>query len=300
LPFFVLILALTFLISDTVAQTTSVRENFNLSRSQRDTTGANVSIEELEKTSIGIKKGKLETSLTLGFLDLNQTLLSHSKLIYKYTDEATFYGDVELTGQSAFYPVLRISYNVTPWLSLEPTFHFSVSEYEASIVDRKKKPRNQPVEIEEPSLGEFDAERRSLVTIGAGFSSVLYPFNINGSGNGRWHPFLTGGLGKTWFNLNSDYTQNSSLDSEYWGGGGIRFIADDLISIRIEFLYHSTVIDLDPTLEYARLNEGSPFIPVLQWEKDPVTGLEREIQVNDFGSQRLSSLSWGIGFTATF
>ena len=67
-----------------------------------------------------IKTGELELSFTLGFLNLDQVLLAHDEIIYKYTDENTFWGDVAFKGSaSAFSPSLRLNYNFTPYFSLE-------------------------------------------------------------------------------------------------------------------------------------------------------------------------------------
>ena len=39
----------------------------------------------------GLKKGTVEVSFFLGFLDLKTTLLAHDQIIYKYNDEATYW-----------------------------------------------------------------------------------------------------------------------------------------------------------------------------------------------------------------
>ena len=50
----------------------------------------------------GLDGRSLELSFALGFLDLNTTLLQHDQIIYKYTTEFTYWGDIELSGESAF------------------------------------------------------------------------------------------------------------------------------------------------------------------------------------------------------
>jgi hypothetical protein len=292
-------LAIIFLIgaigtASAVAQTTE--KSFNLKRSVADSLRFDDD-EDLfaEAYTPGIKAGQLECSLTLGFLNLEQTLLAGEQLIYKVTDEAVWWGDVELIGQSAFNPVVRLNYNVTEWLAIEPLFTISVSEYTARIENRHRLGLEEDAQVEnDVPLEEFDAERRSIITLGTGVNAVFYPFNLRGDGNGRWHPFLIGGLGKTWFDLNSNYTDSAAGSSSFCAGGGMRLIADELISIRFEVVYNSADLQFDAAESFDEFNEGTVRVPVYEF----TTG--QEVPVDQFESQTVSGISWGIGFTASF
>ena len=67
--------------------------------------------EEQEAWVPGIRPGTVELSMSLGFMNLSSTLLEHEQMIYKYTTESTYWGDVKIKGQTAFNPVIRMGYN---------------------------------------------------------------------------------------------------------------------------------------------------------------------------------------------
>lgn len=279
-------------------------KSFSLKHQRADTTGLarRTGAEDATKQHYTprIEAGKLELGMTLGFLDLNQTLLDHPRrLIYKRTDEFTYYGRVFLQGESAFNPVMRLSYNLTPWFGLENVSGISVSEYH-SVIDSTVAFSNEVgsgLRVDNPPLGEFDAERRSCITLSSSLNAVIYPFNI-GSSEGRasrWHPYLTGGVGRSWYSLNSNYTDKTTGAWNLSGGGGLRFIADDLISVRFEVVYNRATVEFEPNDNFTVEDEGTLPIPLYEWQQGSAPA-----PVQSFASQTLSSLSWGLGFTASF
>lgn len=247
-----------------------------------------------------IPERNLELTLSLGFWQINKELLNADGIIYKYTDKNTFFGDVSLVGQSAFHPQLRLNYNVLPWFSMEPVLGFSVSEYQARITNAIQlsnqafgEEENLPVTVEE--IGEFDAENRSCITLSTGLNAIFYPRDYGNFGTGRWHPFIQGGAHYTWMNLNSDYTDSPSKMWDLCGGVGMRFIADDLVSIRFEVMYHHMTVDFAPGDAFAVRDEGNTRIPITQY----IAG-EGQVDVADFSSHTLDTFSWAVGFTADF
>lgn len=282
------------------AQTDRPTRTFNLSRSQVDTT--EIDLEEVERDvwTPTLEAHKVEVSLTLGFQDLNTPLLSHSQLIYKFTTESKYWGDVELIGSSgAFAPTLRLGYNLTSWFGFETSLNMSVSEYHSNIVNRSSQPNaeGEPVDPVEPELGPFDGERRSVITLGAGVNLVLYPFDI-GDPSGRWHPFIFGGPSSNWVDINSSYTADPSHNIENILGAGLRFIADDLISIRLEFSYHMGSVKFEPSDVFDALDEGTR--PIAVFEYPEINGVPVEQRVQEFNRLDYNSLRWGLGFTASF
>lgn len=239
----------------------------------------------------------LETTVTLGFWDLATTLVSHDNLIYKYTDEDTYFGNVVLEGESAFHPQLRVSYNLYPWFTLEPFFDLSVSEYQSTIRDPHSLTNSTeggeltPVE----ELGEYDREKRSNITLGGGVNAMFFPYDYGNFGKGRWHPYVIGGISKVWMSINSDYVDDSAVMTRYSGGAGFRLIADDMVSVRFEMMYHHAKFQFDPASSYITLDEGTRVIPVYEY----IPG-EGQTVVEEFGEQTLNSMSWALGFTATF
>ena len=284
------------------AQTPTPEKTFNLKHvSAADTTAqARAQAREAAKPSWtpGLRQGRLEASLSLGYLNLGTPLLSNSeRMIYRVTTANVYFGDVVLQGDSAFNPVLRLGYGLKRWFTVEGLFGISVSEYKANItrtVSLSTDPENDE-RIEGVPLGEFDAEQRSCVTLNSGLNALIYPLDIRSDGSGRLHPFLLGGIGRTFYSLNSNYTLGGTSAWTLTGGAGLRYVADDLISIRIEALYNRSRIRFDPAETWLELNEGTLLIPIYQLpDEGSITS------VTEFKTQDIGALSWAIGFTATF
>ncbi len=271
-------------------------QNFNL----KPGGGASERIEDVDDAPeyepvIPVKN--LETSVTLGFWGLDMPLIAHDLLIYKYTDEFTYFGDVELRGESAFHPQLRLSYNASTYLAIEPFFDVSVSEYQSTITNPQQITNSTEGGVLEPveELGEFDYEKRSNITLGTGVNMLLYPHNYGNFGKGNWHPFLIGGLSKVWMSINSNYVDDAASMWRYSGGAGIRYVADDMISIRFEMMFHKMTFQFNPSDSYKELDGGLIKIPVYEY----VIG-EGEKPVTEFTEQSVNTISWALGFTATF
>ena len=269
----------------------------------RTTTAEQMAQEEAEEFEVWVPRimpGELEASLTLGFLDLQTTLLSHDQIIYKYDREYTSWGDVTIQGESAFNPIVRLHYNVNSWFAIEPLFNLAVCEYQADVTNRRrrKNEENSPIE-DDPDLGEFDAEHRSVITLGLGGNATIYPLNIKGSREARLHPFLSAGATKFWMSMNSNYTEDSSQSWMTSFGGGLRFIADELVSIRFEVMYNTTEIQFMANEAFDILDEGTLVIPVLEYPEDDA-GVVDENRVIEYEAKTISSLSWAVGFVANF
>ena len=247
-----------------------------------------------------IRAGDVEVSLAVGFMSMNTTLLQHDQMIYKYNTEATFWGDVELKGESAFAPILRIGYGVTKWLGLESWFGVGISEYSSNITNsrsRKNEP-DAPV-VENPPLGEFDAERRSLITLQAGLNATIYPLAIVGDGTGRLHPYLTGGVGNMWYSMNSNYTKDMASAKDLNFGGGLRLLADKNISVRLEVLMHRNTLQWTPADYFMELNEGTTLVPLNEYPVQP-DGSVSERPIKEFADNTMSLLQWSIGVQGSF
>ena len=256
--------------------------------------------EEAQQWEPELQVGKLELSFSLGFLDLNTPLLSHDQIIYKYTDTATSWGDVTLKGQSAFSPILRLNYNLNAWLGLEGIANFSICDYQSTIENRRRRGNGEDGDIEpdEPPLGDYDTEKRSLAAFLGALNVVWYPMNMDGDTKGRWHPFVTAGYGKMWYNMNSDYTDGTANTSDLNFGGGIRFLMDKSVSIRFDISYHQNSVEFTPATYFKVLDEGTKLIPL---DEFPVLGdgIDQRA-VTSFDSEDISSLQWALGFQITF
>ena len=293
---------LAFAAAGAGAQDTPTAEpTFNLRHTTVEEQQAAEVAEEVQQVEYEpiIAERTLEASITLGFWALDKTLLQHDNIIYKYTDEDMYFGDVTIKGQSAFNPQLRLNYNLFPWFSLEPVFGVSVSEYTATV-GRPRSLSNQAIGGDDaledlPGIGEYDAENRSIITLSTGLNAIFYPHDYGNFAKGRWHPYVQGGFTRTWLSINSNYTDESASAWDLNGGGGIRLVADKLISVRFEVLFHHMTVDFAPRENFVELDEGETRIKIYEYIEG--TGAR---EVKDFAEQTLNTMSWALGFTANF
>jgi hypothetical protein len=270
---------------------------FNLSTSETAKAEVDSAI-VVEHYEPRIEPGKFEASVTIGYLGLTKTLLQHDQMIYKATSEAFSYGNVTLKGGSAFTPFLHLGYNVNEFLAVEAHVGMSFSEYTATIDNAHliNPEDNRPVPPAPiVSIGEFDAEYRSLLGIFTNVNAVLYPLSFRNEGKGRWHPYLTAGVGRAQYDMDSNYTDNAASAFNSSFGGGVRLIADDLISLRFEVLQMFHDIEFTPAEYFDIRDEGTVRVPLYEFAPSG-----RYTPIESFESQRLGSLAWSLGITASF
>ena len=256
--------------------------------------------EEMELWVPGIRGGTVEVSFGFGFIDFNKVLWEHDQIIYKYTTDATYWGDVQIQSESAFNPVLRIGYSLTDWISLEGVGGIAIAEYNSTITNRRYR-ENKPDApiVDNPPLGEYDAEVRSLLTLQASLNAVLYPLSIFGDGEGKMHPYLTAGVGKMWYEMNSNYFAGTSGANDLSFGGGLRILVDRNISVRFEVLAHMNEIQFTPADNFTTLEEGTVVVPLDEFPRNP-DGSVNQQPVTEYSSQSLTLLNWSIGVHGSF
>ncbi len=262
----------------------------------------NLDVEDVEaqKWVPGIHAGTKELSLSLGFMGLTSTLLQREQMIYKYNTEATYWGDIKITGQSAFNPVLRLGYTLKPWLTLEGFGGLSISEYTSSIENahwRKNEPNAQ--RQDNPVIGQYDAEARSLITLQAGADAMIYPLNFKGDGAGRLHPYFTAQVGRIWYDMNSDYTAGSTAANDMGFGGGVRLLAEKNISLRLEATYHFNKVEFAPAEYFLETNQGTTLVPLMEFPNLPDGGFT-ERRITSFEAQDVNYLAWTLGVQGSF
>jgi len=267
-------------------------ESFNLQR-DADSQVQVAEEDEGDRYEPAIEGGKIEASVTLGFLNFSTVLWQQDQILYKYDDQLRYWGDVAIKGQGAFNPILRLGYNLTSFFAVEGIFSVSFSEYTSEITRRvaRSNETGSDETVFDPPLGEFDAENRSLVTIAAGLTGILYPLNFS-DGEGRFHPYLVGGFSRMWYDMNSNYTDSAAVTWNTIIGGGFRLIADDLISLRLELTLNINTLQFTPAENFDVLDEGTRPIPL--------TTYPTEERVTEYDSQDIRALAWGIGFVASF
>ncbi len=256
---------------------------------------------EAEAWDPGLSQHKIEVSFSLGTLDLNKTILEQEQVIYKYNDEASYWGDVKIKGSSAFNPMLRMGYSVNQWLIVEGIGGLSFADYTSTISNRhrRKNEVGARVDFGEPVLGDFDTEARSLITLQLGVNAVVYPFDIHGDAKGRFHPYLTAGVGKIWYDMNSNYNDGAEGAGDFNFGGGFRFLTDRAVSIRFEAVLHHNTLQWTPVENFLSLNEGTLLVPLEEFPTNPDGSFE-EIPITSFQAIDMNILSLSLGFEGSF
>lgn len=296
-----ILMAVTVICLPSWAQDTETEPNFRL---LRDSASAASELELEDDADAfwepAIEGGSIEVTLLLGFMGLKQTILAHDQIIYKYNEEATYWGDMEIEGESAFCPSLRVGYNLNKWFSIEGVGQVSFSEYTSSVENRHRRSNESgsSVDFAEPPLGEFDLEARSLITGSVGFNGMVYPLNISGDGKGRWHPYVSGGIAAMWYDMNSNFTDGPAGTTDLNIGGGIRFLADRNISLRLDVAYHHNTVDFTPAEYFQELDEGTTLVPLNEYPV--VNGQYQEHRVTDFESITINALHYSIGVQGSF
>jgi hypothetical protein len=201
---------------------------------------------------------------------------------------------VTLKGESAFTPYLHLGYNVNHFLAVEAQFGISFSEYNSTVENPAavNPEGGSPVVVEE--IGEFDPEHRSVLGVFTTVNAVLYPLSFRNEGRGRWHPYLTAGIGGAQYDMDSNYTDDPASSFNTMFGGGIRLIADDMISLRFEVVQFFHDIEFTPAEFFDSRNDDTVQVPVYEFDSGRYTEIE------SFESQSLGSLAWSLGLTASF
>ena len=298
-----LVIAAVFIVCVPVLAQTEAPEESETYRLLRDSSTAEAELELTEEeTSFHrwvptIKQGTFEVSFSLGFLNLDKTLLQHDQIIYKYTQEDTYFGDVELRGSSSFNPIMRMGGNISRWFALEGVGGLSFGEFTSEVTNRKmqKNEAGAPI-IYDPPLGEFDEENGSLLTGQLSLNAVVYPFSITGERISIWQPYLTGGVGQVWYSMNSNYTAETASAWDVNAGLGLRILADRNISVRLEVLTRFHELDWNPPPEFfTDRNEGTVQVPLEEWPEG-----EARKQVTAYETNMMTLFNWSIGVQGSF
>jgi hypothetical protein len=242
-----------------------------------------------------IEPGRFEASLTLGYLGLSKTLLQHRQMIYKATSELFYYGDVSLDGKSAFTPFLHLGYNVNTYLAIEAHLGMSFSEYDAIVLNASAVNPEGGIPVAVTEIGQFDPEHRSVLGVFTDVNAVVYPLSFRNEGKGRWHPYLTAGVGQAKYDLDSNYTDKAASSFNASFGGGIRLIADNMISLRFELLQMFHDIEFTPAALFDTRDDGTVQVPMYEFATNGDA-----TRIKSFESQTLGSLSWSFGIMASF
>ncbi|PID81817.1 hypothetical protein CSB20_01020, partial [bacterium DOLZORAL124_64_63] len=145
---------------------------------------------------------------------------------------------------------------------------------------------------------EFDLEARSLLTINAGVNALLYFLNMDGNGEGRFHPFVKAGVGNVWYSMNSNYVDDAASALDFSIGGGARLLADRNVSVRLDVTYHLNSLEWTPAEFFTERDEETVLIPLDEFPMEG-TGLHQR-PIRSFDSNSIGSLAFSLGVQGSF
>lgn len=197
----------------------------------------------------GIESNVWEISAQFGYHNVDQVLWSHLGVIVdiESPDELLF-ADTELTGEQSFSPQLRISRTFGKHFSFDASFGSVFGDFSQTI-DRDNQERWQDPNGDN-ELTENESEKGSFFGFIQDVGLTYYP-----RGEGRMQPYLTGGIGSQWYDVDSDYIDGFGKGLSFSYGGGLRVVMDDLYSFRFEVRNYHTEIGFDVNPEW-RLDQN--------------------------------------------
>ncbi len=241
----------------------------------------------------GIDTDKWELSFQIGFMNLAQTLFRADQIVVKWNSKGKIFGDMEVKGQSAFSPQLRIARN---WghLGWQQTFGLTLTDFAQSVSNSKE--RSVSGNQGDVVLLETDLERGSLAMW---YHDTALVYNV--LTKGRVIPYLMGGVGGQYWYVDSSYINDTPPILAYNIGAGIRIVGDDLFSVTVE------VRDYFSKVQH---RSGAIFRPGVVDPQDDTRQIDIPLSVLDaqgqeqpfsgFQKESLSSLWYSIGVVATF
>jgi hypothetical protein len=183
----------------------------------------------------GVQPNSWGMTILFGYRNIANTLLQADGIVVdvEFPDEASF-ADMKLKGEQSFNPQARLTRTFGRNFALEAGVGFSLGDYEQSIeseltnwVDPEGENEITDTEIAKGSYWVWSGE----------LSGVWYP-----RGEGVVQPYLIGGAGYDWFDIDSFYIDGGTSSLMFSYGAGLKIVGDDLFSIRLEVRnYHTSL-----------------------------------------------------------
>lgn len=242
-------------LSTLVAPTTSSAQDLD----DLDDLDEGVVLEEVFEP--GIEPNKWEISVMFGATDLATVMLESPAIIVDIEEPGDFImADMELTGEQSFSPGLRMSRTLGRHFALEGSAFFAVGDFEQTLTGFQQKFTDPQSDNE---LTEQEREKGSYFKWNTELNGIWYP-----RGEGRIQPYVIGGVGYQFMELDSVYVDGMSSAPVFSYGAGLRIVGDDLYSFRVEVRnFHSTQ-SFEAAREFATIvapNGGGLFdIPIFQ------------------------------------
>jgi hypothetical protein len=270
----------------------------------------------------GIEPNTWELGLQIGYLGLNHTLIESNEIVVdmEAPDELIF-GSMELTGEFGFAPKFMLNRTFGSHLALENSVSFAFGDFEQSMTGAQAKWREVG---SSNTLTENEIETGSFFALVQDHSLTYYPF-----GDGLLQPFVSGGIGSQWYELDSDYIADGLTGAFSFSYGlGLRVVADDLYSFRLEVRNYHAQVEFE-VADYWRVQQNEagnalisvPVMRLVDFEDATVQEIEEifqaldlplpapldattlpavPVRVESFDPIDFTNLYFSLGFTAAF
>jgi hypothetical protein len=184
----------------------------------------------------GVQPNTWGLTFLFGYRNVSNTLLQAEGIIVdvEFPDEVAF-ADMELKGQQSFAPQVRLSRTFGRHFALELGGGFSLGDYKQNI---KSEIVNWVDPDGENEVTETETQKGSYWIWNAELSGVWYP-----RGKGVLQPYLIGGIGQNWFDIDTSYIDGVTSSLAFSYGLGLRIVGDELYSIRMEVRNYHTALD---------------------------------------------------------
>lgn len=203
----------------------------------------------------GIEANAWEVSVMFGAMDLAQDLLEANAIIVDIEEPGDFImADMKLAGEQSFAPGITIGRTIGRNFAIEAQAMFAVGDFEQSLVGESRK-YTDPNSDNELSVEE--SEKGSYFQWNTSLQGLWYP-----RGEGRFQPYLIGGIGKQFMELDSVYIDDIASSTVFSYGAGLRIVGDDLYSFRFEVRNFQATQSFAPATRFATIvapNGGGVF-----------------------------------------
>jgi hypothetical protein len=186
----------------------------------------------------GVQPNSWGVALLFGYRNIAKTLLQAEGIIVdvEFPDEVSF-ADMKLKGEQSFSPQVRLTRTFGRHFALEAGAGFSLGDFEESLeseltnwVDPEGDNEVTDTEIQKGSYWVWSGE----------LSGAWYP-----RGEGVVQPYLIGGGGIDWWDIDSVYIEAATTSFSFSYGAGLKIVGDELYSIRLEIRNYHTGVDSD-------------------------------------------------------
>lgn len=266
----------------------------------------------------GIQPNSWGLVVLFGYRNVSNTLLEANGIVVdvEFPDEASF-ADMKLEGAQSFSPQVRLTRTLGRNFGIELGGGFSLGDFQQTItsdltnwVDPEGNNTVTPTELQKGSYWIWSGD----------LSAVWYP-----RGEGAVQPYLIGGGGVDWFDIDSVYIDGATTSTSFSYGIGLKLVGDELYSIRLEARnYHVSLdhnvarsfrklpnLSADALIEYpvSRLvnindltqEQIDEILASLDLDNvDPSTLTALPVPYEGFDNQSFTNLWFSLGFEATF